>query len=71
MGERLLADFPALLASMQARSAALYEAASVRRDLRYGAQPAQRFDWLRRREDSDPSCFGVLRALVSQNLLLT
>ena len=31
---------------MQARSAALYAAASVRRDLRYGAQPAQRFDWL-------------------------
>ncbi|MCA3862202.1 MAG: alpha/beta hydrolase, partial [Burkholderia sp.] len=46
LNTKVVPDFPALLASMQARSATLYEAASVRHDLRYGAQPAQRFDWL-------------------------
>ncbi|VWC29245.1 alpha/beta hydrolase [Burkholderia lata] len=46
LNTKVVPDFPALLASMQARSATLHEGASGRRDLRYGAQPAQRFDWL-------------------------
>ncbi|MCA7969460.1 alpha/beta hydrolase [Burkholderia sp. AU39826] len=46
LNTRAVPDFPALLASCQARSAALYAATPGRRDLRYGAQPAQRFDWL-------------------------
>ncbi|WP_175904542.1 alpha/beta hydrolase [Burkholderia seminalis] len=46
LNTKAVPDFPALLASCQARSAALYDATPGRRDLRYGAQPAQRFDWL-------------------------
>jgi len=46
LNTKAVPDFPALLASCQARSAALYAATPGRRDLRYGAQPAQRFDWL-------------------------
>ncbi|WP_176048004.1 alpha/beta hydrolase [Burkholderia sp. BCC1644] len=46
LNTRAVADFPALLASCQARSAALYDATPGRRNLRYGAQSAQRFDWL-------------------------
>ncbi|MGS0894268.1 alpha/beta hydrolase [Burkholderia stagnalis] len=46
MNTRAVPDFPALLASMQARSAAFYEATPGRRDLRYGTRPAERFDWL-------------------------
>ncbi|MBR8128470.1 alpha/beta hydrolase [Burkholderia ambifaria] len=46
LNTKAVPDFPALLASCQSRSAALYDARPGRRDLRYGAQPAQRFDWL-------------------------
>ncbi|WGY66930.1 alpha/beta hydrolase [Burkholderia cepacia] len=46
LNTKAVADFPALLASCQARSVALYDATPGRRNLRYGAQPAQRFDWL-------------------------
>lgn len=46
LNTKAVPDFPGLLASCQARSAALYAATPGRRDLRYGAQPAQRFDWL-------------------------
>lgn len=40
-----VADFPALLRDMQARSAAFYAARQVRRDLPYGDAPRERFDW--------------------------
>ncbi|WP_446902876.1 alpha/beta hydrolase [Burkholderia sp. YIM B11467] len=46
LNTKAIPDFPAVLASCQARSAALYNATPGRRDLRYGTRPAQRFDWL-------------------------
>ncbi|AJY21675.1 alpha/beta hydrolase fold family protein [Burkholderia ambifaria AMMD] len=47
LNTRAIADFPAVLASCQARSRALYDATPGQRDVHYGARPAQRFDWLR------------------------
>ncbi|RQS54992.1 alpha/beta hydrolase [Burkholderia sp. Bp8986] len=47
LNTKAIPDFPAVLASCQARSAALYAATPAQRDLRYGSRPAQRFDWLR------------------------
>ncbi|MGC2947910.1 alpha/beta hydrolase, partial [Burkholderia ambifaria] len=47
LNTKAVADFPAVLASCQARSRALYDATPGQRDLRYGERPAQRFDWLR------------------------
>ncbi|AOR66701.1 esterase [Burkholderia stabilis] len=46
LNTKAVPDFPALLASCQSRSAALYDAIAGRRELRYGALPAQRYDWL-------------------------
>ncbi|HDR9588122.1 TPA: alpha/beta hydrolase [Burkholderia stabilis] len=46
LNTKAVPDFPALLASCQSRSAALYDAIAGRRELRYGARPAQRYDWL-------------------------
>jgi arylformamidase len=40
------ADFPGTMARFQAQSEALYRAVPGQRDIRYGAQPRQRFDWL-------------------------
>lgn len=42
---RAIPDFPETLARFQARSIALYETASCRRDIAYGPLPRQRFDW--------------------------
>ncbi|WP_431824516.1 alpha/beta hydrolase [Burkholderia sp. F1] len=39
-------DFPAVLADFQARSTKLYDAASCRRDLRYGDHARERYDWI-------------------------
>ncbi|WP_323122017.1 alpha/beta hydrolase [Burkholderia alba] len=39
-------DFASTLARFRARSAALYAAHPVERDLAYGASPRERFDWL-------------------------
>ncbi|RQR87510.1 MULTISPECIES: alpha/beta hydrolase [unclassified Burkholderia] len=47
LNTKAIPDFPAVLASCQARSAALYAATPAQRDLRYGSRPARRFDWLR------------------------
>ncbi|KVN43124.1 esterase [Burkholderia territorii] len=47
LNTKAIPDFPAVLASCQARSAALYDATPGQRDLRYGERAAQRFDWLR------------------------
>lgn len=43
---KAIPDFPAVLADFRARSAALYAAASCRRDLRYGDHPRERYDWI-------------------------
>ncbi|MGU7779220.1 alpha/beta hydrolase [Burkholderia sp. PU8-34] len=48
-------DFPAVLADFQARSAALYAAASARRDLRYGDRPRERYDWIACRKPDAPT----------------
>jgi len=47
LNTKAIPDFPAVLASCQACSAAPYDATPGSRDLRYGPRPAQRFDWLR------------------------
>lgn len=47
LNTKAIPDFPAVLASCQASSRALYDATPGQRDLRYGAGAAQRFDWLR------------------------
>ncbi|UAJ10033.1 alpha/beta hydrolase [Glacieibacterium megasporae] len=39
-------DYQARLADFKARSNALYRDAAVRRDIAYGTQPRQRFDWM-------------------------
>jgi acetyl esterase/lipase len=39
-------NFPEVLKDFQQRSARLYERVPVRRDLRYGERPRERFDWL-------------------------
>ncbi|WP_144141934.1 alpha/beta hydrolase [Paraburkholderia sp. BCC1884] len=41
-----VADVAARMLGFQARSAALYSATTCRRDVQYGPQPRQRFDWL-------------------------
>ncbi|MDH4555142.1 alpha/beta hydrolase [Pseudomonas sp. BN417] len=41
-----VADFPAILADFQSRSALLYASTPCRRDLRYGERPRERYDWI-------------------------
>jgi acetyl esterase/lipase len=44
---RAVADFPAILAGFQARSALIYETTRCDRDICYGEKPRERFDLIR------------------------